>query len=61
MRHPGITIFLLFFGIGLLDALWAHNWGVALFWIVVGAVFFLLDRARRGHPRGEDAAESQSR
>ena len=41
--RPGITIFILFFGIALLDALKGGQWARVGFWIVIGAVFFLMD------------------
>lgn len=45
--YPGLTIFLLFFGVSLLDALWGGHWVRALFWIGIGLAFFALDRVRR--------------
>jgi hypothetical protein len=43
----GITIFLIFFGIALLDAVREFNvWRMA-FWIVMGAIFLLLDIRRK--------------
>lgn len=44
MRHEGLTIFLLFFGLALLDALAARDWARAAFWLAVGVGFVLLDR-----------------
>jgi len=46
MRYQGLTIFLVFFGISLLDALWGGHWVRALFWLGMGLVFFALDHAR---------------
>jgi hypothetical protein len=48
MRHTGLTIFLLFFGLSLLDALWGRHWQIALFWIGIGLVFAAMDHIRRG-------------
>jgi len=48
MKHPGITIFLLFFGISLLDALWGGHWLRAAFWLAVGIAFAAMDHVRRG-------------
>ena len=48
MKHAGITIFLLFFGLSLLDAFWGGHWVRALFWIGMGLAFVALDRSRRG-------------
>jgi len=46
MAYPGVTIFLVFFGISLLDALWGGHWIRAGLWIVVGASFWAFDRMR---------------
>jgi hypothetical protein len=42
---PGanFTIFLLFFGISLLDAVRSHDWLRALLWLVLGLVFLHAD------------------
>ena len=51
MRHlrfgPGLTIFVLFFGIALVDAFAAREWLRATFWCVVGLGFAVADSARR--------------
>jgi hypothetical protein len=47
MRYAGVTIFLLFFGISLLDAVAGGHWIRAGFWIGMGIVFWILDRTRR--------------
>jgi len=47
MRYAGVTIFLLFFGISLLDAIAGGHWIRAGFWLAMGIAFWLLDRARR--------------
>ena len=44
MRHEGLTVFLLFFGVALLDAIATGRWLQAAFWIAVGALFVVLDR-----------------
>lgn len=49
--RPGLTVFILFFGIALLDAVGGGHWARALFWVAMGAVFWLLDRGRRRQPR----------
>ena len=38
------TIFLLFFGIALLDAIRGGHWLRVAFWLVVGALFYVADR-----------------
>jgi hypothetical protein len=47
MRHEGLLIFLLFFGVFLLDALASGYWWLALFWLTVGLAFALVDRWNR--------------
>jgi hypothetical protein len=42
--RAGITIFLLFFGVAVLDAVRHGQWPRVAFWILIGAVFFLLDQ-----------------
>ena len=47
MRSPrvgtNVTVFLLFFGISLLDALQTHDWIRAAFWAAIGLVFLGAD------------------
>jgi len=38
-----VTIFLLFFGIALLDAVRSHDWLTTMFWLAVGVVFLRAD------------------
>lgn len=47
MPHAGVTIFLLFFGISLLDAFVRGNWLRAAFWLAIGLAFWAMDRAQR--------------
>jgi hypothetical protein len=47
MKYPGLTVFLVFFGISLLDALSGGHWIRAFFWIGIGLAFVALDRAGR--------------
>jgi hypothetical protein len=51
MAYPGLTIFILFFGVSLLDALWGGHWVRALFWIGMGLAFYALERAGRRRGR----------
>ena len=44
MPKPGLTIFILFFGVALLDAIRGGHWLRIVFWVTVGAMFWLLDR-----------------
>lgn len=47
MPGPGVTVFVLFFGLALLDAFRAHDWAHAAFWVAIGAVFLWADGPRR--------------
>ena len=50
MRNlPGtnITIFLLFFGLSLLEAVQARDWLKAVLWLAIGLVFLRADGLRR--------------
>lgn len=43
-----VTIFLLFFGISLIDAVQSHHWLRALLWFSIGLVFLFADSVKRG-------------
>ena len=45
--NSGIVIFILFFGISLLDALQSMSWLRAGFWLTIGTIFFVLDSRRK--------------
>lgn len=45
MPVPGFTVFVLFFGVAVLDALRGHDWVRAAFWVAIGSAF---PRAARG-------------
>ena len=40
------TVFLLFFGISLLEAFQSRHWLKAVLWLAIGYVFLLADRKR---------------
>jgi hypothetical protein len=42
-----VTVFLLFFGIALLDAIQSHDWLRAALWLAIGLVFLRADALRR--------------
>jgi hypothetical protein len=42
--RPALTIFILFFGIALLDAIRGGAWIRVGFWVLIGLMFFLADR-----------------
>jgi hypothetical protein len=56
VNYSGLTIFALFFGISLLDALKGGNWVRAGFWIAIAIVFFVLDRNRRADANPSNGA-----
>ena len=41
------TVFLIFFGISLLDAIWSKHWLGAFLWLVFGALFVRADSTKR--------------
>ena len=43
MSWPGVTMFLLFFGIATMDALTSRNWLRIAFWVLMAAAFAVLD------------------
>lgn len=49
----GFVLFLLFFGMALLEVFQSHDWVRATFWVAMGIVFIVLDnvpkRASRPH------------
>jgi hypothetical protein len=42
-----VTVFLLFFGVSVLEAVQTRNWLKALFWLAIGVVFLLADNPKR--------------
>lgn len=42
-----ITVFLLFFGLSLLEAFGSRNWITAALWLAVGVLFLRADLVRR--------------
>jgi hypothetical protein len=53
------TIFLLFFGIALLDAIRGGHWLRVAFWLVVGALFYVADRRQLASRAPEPQARSR--
>lgn len=41
------AVFLLFFGISMLEAFQTRNWIKTAFWLALGTVFFLADNPRK--------------
>ena len=46
---PGanFTVFILFFGVGMLEAFQTNNWPKAAFWVAIGLVFLVADNLKR--------------
>jgi hypothetical protein len=44
---PGFAIFIIFFGVSLLEAFQTKNWLRVLFWLAIGFLFLALDNRRR--------------
>jgi hypothetical protein len=51
-RATNLTIFLLFFGMSLLDAFRSQDWVRAALWLAIGLVFLFADRGERGPSAG---------
>jgi len=41
------TVFLLFFGVALLEAIQTQNWIRTIFWLAIGTVFLLADNLKK--------------
>jgi hypothetical protein len=41
------AVFILFFGMGILEAIQTSNWLKALFWFAIGIVFLVADNLKR--------------
>jgi hypothetical protein len=41
------TVFLLFFGVALLEAFQTHNWIKSIFWLGIGLVFLAADNLKK--------------
>jgi len=48
--RASLTIFFLFFGIALLDAIRGGHWLRVAFWLAIGAFFFMADRRQQTKP-----------
>ena len=56
-RGSNATVFVLFFGIALIDAIQGGHWLWVLFWLAIGSFFLAADRMHR-YERPEDAGSS---
>jgi hypothetical protein len=43
----GFTVFLLFFGVAILEAFQTHNWLKAVFWLAIGFIFLIMETGKR--------------
>jgi hypothetical protein len=43
-----VALFLLFFGVAMLEAFQTRNWIEAAFWLAIGIVFLLADSLKKG-------------
>ncbi|MFN8488930.1 MAG: hypothetical protein U0350_15190 [Caldilineaceae bacterium] len=43
------ALFLLFFGVAMIEALQTQNWLKAAFWLVIGIVFLLADNLKKNN------------
>ncbi len=41
------TVFLLFFGVAMLEAFQTHNWIKSVFWLAIGIVFLVADNLKK--------------
>lgn len=48
--RPNLTVFFIFFGIALLDAIRGGSGWRILFWLAIGALFFWGDRRQAAKP-----------
>ena len=47
IRLQGFTIFLLFFGVAVLESLQTRNWAKSALWLAIGVVFLFADNLRK--------------
>ena len=47
LRLAGFGVFVLFFGLATVDAIATHSWARSIFWLAIGAAFFVLDNLRK--------------
>ena len=43
----GFAVFIIFFGISMLEAFQTRNWLLAAFWLGIGILFFLADNLKK--------------
>jgi hypothetical protein len=46
LRLIGFTIFILFFGVAVVDAIATHSWFRSIFWLALGVAFLMIDNRR---------------
>ena len=43
----GFTIFMLFFGLAMLETIRTQNWLMVIFWLAIGILFLVLDNRKK--------------
>ncbi|HEV8124416.1 MAG TPA: hypothetical protein VGP80_09245 [Gemmatimonadales bacterium] len=61
MANSGLAIFVIFFGVSLLDAFAGGHWVRAACWLAIGGLFWALARSRPGRRDKSNAAAGDSR
>lgn len=51
---PGFAVFIVFFGIALLETFRTQNWVMVIFWVVMGLVFILLENQGKPDERRQE-------
>ena len=51
---PGFAVFIVFFGIALLETFRTQNWMMVIFWVVMGLVFILLENQVKPDERRQE-------
>jgi uncharacterized membrane protein len=47
IKLVGFTVFIVFFGMAMIDAIATQNWGRSIFWLAIGVAFLLADNLRK--------------
>jgi hypothetical protein len=55
--RPGFTVFILFFGISLLEAFRTRNWINVAFWVGIGIIFLIADNFKEEKIQKEESGQ----